>query len=201
MVDIKINSPKTLSNGGLWNGVVLEKLKILELSEHLAYLYIELIENLSSVYSAKYDFPQDALRIILRTAIVPITHCFFERLIRLNKIVSHSKCKPIVAAQALFAIPNTIEEFQGSVNTQQFNQSVISPLSEVLELENINGNKVVELNLAQPAIFKNNLFKIDKNKFSLGNILSRMLKILRTTIESRQNDSDCSLPAPTFLKA
>ena len=78
---------------------------------------------------------------------------------------------------------------------------MISPLSEVLELENINGNKVVELNLAQPAIFKNNLFKIDKNKFSLGNILSRMLKILRTTIKSRQNDSDCSLPAPTFLKA
>jgi len=105
MVDIKINSPKTLSNGGLWNGVVLEKLKILELSEHLAYLYIELIEKLSSVYSAKYDSPQDALRIILRTAIVSITHCFFERLIRLNKIVSHSKCKPIVAAQALFAIP------------------------------------------------------------------------------------------------
>ena len=101
MVSIKTNSPEIISNGELWNGVVLERSEILDLSEQLSHLYIELIEKLSSVSSAKYDLPQDGLRIILRNAIVPITHCFFERLIRLKKVVSCSKSKPLVAEQGL----------------------------------------------------------------------------------------------------
>jgi putative transferase (TIGR04331 family) len=176
MKSIPPHRSEMIRDGDLWNGVVLEKLEILELSEHLAYLYIELIEKLTSVYSSKYDIPRDALRIILRTAIVPIAHCFFERLIRLNKIVTNSKCRPIVAAQALFAIPNTIEEFHGSVNTKQFNQSVISLLAEVWGLECFDGNQVVELNLVQPTSFTNNLFKINNNKFSLDKILGRITR-------------------------
>lgn len=55
MKSIPPQRTEIIIDGDLWSGVVLEKLKILELSEHLAYLYIELIEKLSSVYSAKYE--------------------------------------------------------------------------------------------------------------------------------------------------
>ncbi len=177
-VDI-INSSETLSNGDLWNGVVLEKSEILELSEGLSRVYIEIIDKLSLIYSSKYNLPQDVLRIILRTAIVPITHCFFERLIRLNKIVNVSKGKPLVAAQSLVAIPNTIEAFHERLNTQGFNQSVISLLTGVWGLESIHVDQADELNLTQPASFRNNLFKISKNKLSIANILSRCNRFIK----------------------
>jgi hypothetical protein len=50
MVAIKTNAQEIISNGDLWNGVVLEKSEILELSKHLPYVYIELIEKLSVSY-------------------------------------------------------------------------------------------------------------------------------------------------------
>jgi hypothetical protein len=168
------NSSETISNGELWNGVVLEKCEILDLSEHLSHLYIELTEKLSSVYSAKYDLPQDALKIILRTAIVRITHCFFERLIRVNKIVNASLFKPFVTVLASFPIPNTIEESHSWVtSSQKFNQSVISLLSEVWGLEKLAGNQVDELVFAEQARFQNDLFKISKNNYTLAKILIR----------------------------
>ena len=174
MVAIKTNSPEIISNGDLWNGVVLEKSEILDLSVHLSHLYIELIEKLSSVLSDKYDLPQDALKIILREVIVRITHCFFERLIRVNKIVNASSFKPFVTEQASFPIPNTTEEFDSWVtNSQKFNQSVISLLSEVWGLEKVAGNQIAELNLEQSVDFVNNLFKISKYKYSIDKILNR----------------------------
>jgi hypothetical protein len=169
-----MSSSEIISNGDLWNGVVLEQSEILDLSEHLSHLYIELIERLSLVYSAKYDLPQDGLQIILRRAIVPITHCFFERLIRVNKIVNASSLKTHVTEQASFPIPNTIEEFDGWVTiSPKFNQSVISLLSEVWGLKKVAGNQVTELDLAQPVDFVNNLFRINKNKYTLAKILIR----------------------------
>ena len=169
MVDIKTSPYEFISNGSLWNGVVLEKLEILELSERLSVLYIDLIEDLSIIYSAKYNLHQSSLRIILRTAIVPIVHCFFERLIRLNKIVNASKSKVNFVSQGLPSIPNTIEEFHERVNTGIFNQSVISMLSKVWGLDNIYENQTFEINLSQPPTFRNNLFDISKNKFSFSN--------------------------------
>lgn len=179
MVDIKTCSLETISKGNLWNGVVLEKWETLELSEQLAKLYIDLIEYLSLNYFVKHELQQNSLQIILRTAIVPITHCFFERLIRLNKIVKVSKCKPRVEAQGLFLTPNTIEEFHENVGTEQFNQSIISLLSEVWGLECINSNEVINpnevinSNLKLSKAFKNNLFKIN-SKFSIYKLLGRI---------------------------
>jgi putative transferase (TIGR04331 family) len=169
MIDIKTSPYGIISNGNLWNGVVLEKKEILELSERLAILYIDLIEDLSMIYSAKYNLPQTSLRIILRTAIVPIAHCFFERLIRLNKIVNINKSKVNVVSKELPSTPNAIEEFHERINTGIFNQSVISMLSKVWGLDNIYENQTSEVNLSQPPTFRNNLFEISKTKLSLSN--------------------------------
>jgi putative transferase (TIGR04331 family) len=182
MKSIPMQSPEIIRNGELWgSGVVLEKLEILKLSEHISELYIHLIEELSLVYKSKYDLSQDALRIILRNGVTPITHCFFERLIRLNKIVNSRQCKPTVAFQGLFSIPNTIEEFHERINTQEFNQSVISLLAEVWELNNIDAHQFVEPSQAKQPAFINNLFRIDKGEFTRRRILrgvSRCIKWL-----------------------
>jgi len=170
---------EVISDGNLFGFVRLERPEILELSEHLSHFYIELIEKLSSNYSVRYGLPQDALRIILRTAIVPVSHCFFERLVRLNKIVHASKCKPTVGAQSLFSIPDTIEEFQERISTPQFNQSVISLLAEVWGLKIIDIHQIAEQNPAQPTTFKNNLFRIDQSKFSLSSILSGVSRYIK----------------------
>ena len=163
---------RTFSNGDLSNcGVFLEKKEILSLSENLSHVYIELINELSLKYHKKYNISQDALKILLRPAIVAISHCFFERLIRINKIVSTSKYKFYVTQQDLVKVFNVYEEINSAILTQKYNQSVISFLSQVWQLRNAMGDEIVELNIERsPENFKNNLFKISKRKFTIANL-------------------------------
>lgn len=174
-----LNCDRTFSNGDLTNyGVVLEKGEILSLSENLSHVYFELINELSLKYHKKYNISQDALKILLRPAIVTISHCFFERLIRINKIVSTSKYKFSFAQQDLPRVFNLYEEINSVILTQRYNQSVISFLSQVWLLKNVMGDEIVELNIEQlPDNFKNNLFKISKSKISIANLLVYFQKI------------------------
>ena len=167
-----LNCNRTISNGDLWNnGVVLEKNEILSLSENLSHVYIELINELSIKYHKKYNVSQNALKILLRPVIVTISHCFFERLIRINKIVSTSKYKLSVTQQELLTVSNVYEELNSAILTQKYNQSVITFLSQVWPLKKVIGDETVELNIEQlPVNFKNNLFKISKSKFILANL-------------------------------
>ena len=96
------------------------------LSKNLSYIYIEIIEKAALEFSLKYKLPSEALKSILRIAIVPITHCFFERLIRLNGIVNSSEVKPTIYEEEFFPIPSCIEDFQSQNNSSiKFNQSVL----------------------------------------------------------------------------
>ncbi|MDC0964700.1 transferase [Candidatus Pseudothioglobus singularis] len=169
---MSINPSETISEGLLHNAVVLDYLEVLALSQSLSYVYIEIIEKLTLRFSAEYELPSDALRVIIRSAIVPITHCFFERLIRLNKVVNSSNSKLSISEEEFFPTPNTIADFQNrTANSIKFNQSVFVLLSEVWKLEKVPGNNVYELNLTQPPSFKNHLFQLSKSKFNLINIL------------------------------
>lgn len=176
VANLATRSSETICNGELWNGVTLQQSEILELSAFLSHVYIELIEKLSFVCSIKYSLQQNALKIIFRTAIVPITHCFFERLIRFNKIFNSSSCKLLVAEQYMFPIPDTIEEFHGWTKTQKFNQSVVSLLSAIWDLEKVAGNQIVELELGLQGGFQNNISKISRTRFTLSNALIRITK-------------------------
>ena len=173
------NCDRTFSNGDLTNyGVFLDKNEILSLSENLSHVYLELINELSLKYQKKYNISQDALKILLRPAIVAISHCFFERLIRINKIVSTSKYKFSVAKQDLLTVFNTYEEINSAILTQKYNQSVISFLSQVWPLKNVMGDEIVELNIERlPENFMNNLFKISKRKFTIANLSVYLQKL------------------------
>ena len=171
-LEFVINPSETISRGELCNGVVLDKSEILALSQDLSHIYIEIIEKLTLGFSVKYALPSDALRIILRQPIVQITHCFFERLIRLNKIVNSSTSKLFITEEKFFPLPNTIEDFQNcTLNSIKFNQSVVVLLSEVWGLDKVPGNHISELDLAPPSSYVNHLFKLSKTKLTLANIL------------------------------
>ncbi len=167
-----LNCDRTFSNGDLTHyGVFLEKNEILSLSKNLSRLYIELINSLSSKYHEKYNISQDALKILLRPAIVTLSHCFFERLIRINKIVSTSKYKFSVAQEDLLPVFNVYEEIDRAILTQKYNQSVISFISQVWQLKKVVGDEIIELSIERlPENFKNNLFKISKSKFTIANL-------------------------------
>jgi len=174
-----LNCDRTFSNGDLTNyGVFLDKNEILSLSENLSHVYLELINELSLKYQKKYNISQNALKILLRPAIVAISHCFFERLIRINKIVSTSKYKFSFVQQDLPTVFNLYEEINSAILTQKYNQSVISFLSQVWPLKNVMGDEIVELNIEQlPENFKNNLFKISKSKITIANLSVYFQKI------------------------
>ena len=169
-----IKLSECISDGALGHEVVLDSKEILALSNSLSHIYIEIIENLTIKFSQKYQIPSNSIRIILRSAIVPITHCFFARLIRLNKIINSSSIKPSIAEYDFFSnhtintMPDFLRETQHSV---QFNQGVISLLSEVWNLEKIVVNNISELNIQEPKNFENHLFALSKSKFNLTNIL------------------------------
>jgi putative transferase (TIGR04331 family) len=167
-----LNCDLTFSNGDLTRyGVFLEKNEILSLSKKLSRVYIGLINSLSSKYHEKYNISQDALKVLLRPAIVTLSHCFFERLIRINKIISTSKYKYTVASQDLLTVFNDYEEINKAILTQKYNQSIISFLSEVWSLKKVKGDEIVELEIERlPKDFKNNLFKISKRKFTVANL-------------------------------
>jgi len=166
------NKSKIISKGELLNGGALSNSEILSLSHNLSFIYIEIIDKLSLSFSIKYSLSSDALKIILRSAVVPITHCFFERLIRLNKIVNASSIKPSVSEEAFLPLPNIIEDFQSYASSSiKFNQSVVVLLSEVWGLKKIPSTDITELDTDNPPRYANHLFSLSKTKWSLTNVL------------------------------
>ncbi len=169
---LNIQPSEIISAGKLPDVGSLDNADLQALSKSLSYIYIEIIEKVSAEFSLKYKLPSEALKSILRSTIIPITHCFFERLIRLNRIVDSSEGKPTIYEEECFPIPSSIEDFQKQTTESiKFNQSVLTFLSEVWNLEKITGNNVDELNIKQHQNFKNHLFKLSKNKFNLTNLL------------------------------
>ena len=179
------NSYKTISEGKIWDEGNLDKHEILELSEQLSYIYIEIIEKLTLVLSSKYSIPRPALNIIMRSGIVPVTSCFFERLIRLNKIVKSNINKPSINEECFFSIPNTLEEFHPWVmDSAKYNQSVLSFLAKVWGLNKVHGKEIdniFESKLLQSSSFVNNIFSLSrtKNKFNLVNLMKFIYKFIK----------------------
>ena len=145
------------------DGVSLEKKEILELSEALSFIYAEVIENVSLKFSKENLIDQKATRVICRRALVPILHCFFERLIRINKAFNFYSVKKFSNKKSLFITPNTIEDFETQIKTVQFNDFIISYLSSIWELERVQKNqKVKHLNIKKVK-YKNHLFAISNH--------------------------------------
>jgi len=164
-------------------GVILEKKEILELSEALSYIYAEIIENVSLKFSKEHPIHQDATKVICRRALVPILHCFFERLIRINKAINFCAVKKFSNKKSLFLTPNTIEDFETQITTEKFNDFVILYLSSIWKLEKTKKNELTKNIDTKKIKFKNHLFLISNHlRFisKLMYILSRLIKWIPT---------------------
>ena len=142
------------------NGVILDKKEIFALSEVLSSIYAELIENVSLKLSKKKLINQNATRIICRRALVPILHCFFERLIRINKAVNFYSVTKFSNRESLFSTPNTIEDFEAQITSEHFNSFIILYLSNIWQLERVQKNKIAKHPKTKKIKFKNHLFLI-----------------------------------------
>ena len=142
------------------NGVILEKEEILKLSKALSQIYIEMISNFSLNFSNEYLIHQDATKVICRRALVPILHCFFERLIRINKAVNFYSVTKFSNRESLFSTPNTIENFEAQITSEHFNNFIILYLSNIWQLEGVQNNKIAKHPKTKKIKFKNHLFLI-----------------------------------------
>ena len=161
------------------DGVSLEKKEILQLSEALSYIYAEIIENVSLKFSNENLIDQKATRVICRRALVPILHCLFERLIRINKAVNFYSVKKFRNKKSLFLTPNTIEDFEVKITTEEFNDFIILYLSSIWELEKTKKNEVRKNIDTKKIKFKNHLFLISNHLRFISKfmyILSRLIK-------------------------
>lgn len=161
------------------DGVILEKKEILELSEALSPIYIELIENLSLKFSNEYSIPQDATKVICRRAMVPIIHCFFERLIRINKAVNYYLVRKVSAEKGLFLTPNIPENFDECFITDKFNQFIISFLADIWGLEKIQQKKARHHLNEKKINYKNHLFIISR----ISSIIYRVMFVLSKLLQ------------------
>ena len=180
--DIREN--KKISEFGLFqtelsDGVILKKSEILKFSEALSPIYIELIENLSLKFSNEYSISQDATRVICRRAMVPIIHCFFERLIRINKAVNYYLVRKVSAEKGLFLTPNIPENFDECIITDKFNQFIMSLLADIWGLEKIQQKKARHHLNEKKINYKNHLFIISR----ISSIIYRVMFVLSKLLQ------------------
>ena len=116
-------------------GVSISQNEMMELSEKYSKLYQIYIDRQSEHLIKLFDETKPVLDLLGRRALVPLVHCFLDRLVRVKRAVD-------IAPQAL-SIPNQefspshdlIETFEhDAITNPAFNQAMIAFLGNILEL-------------------------------------------------------------------
>ena len=144
----------------LGGGVTITQDEILQLSQIYSRLYETYISRLSVRLTSQFDITEPAAGILARRALVPLIHCFMDRLVRVKKVIDCAPSQLITPRQKLFSTLDTIEAFeQCAVNNPAFNQSMIWFVGRVWQLP--ESDPVPEQPLFTPQVgFKNNLFRL-----------------------------------------
>ena len=154
------------SDGNL--GVSLSTDEIVQFSSAMTEIYLELIKVISSKFSAFFQLPEESIKVVCRRAIVPLSHCFFERLFRIQKAVLHNSTALMIQEENDYPTPQTIEELDGQwIHIPAFNQYIISMQSEIWGLKKFKAPGLARDALGLQAGFKNNLSQIRKQKISI----------------------------------
>jgi hypothetical protein len=117
-------------------GVSFSQQEVLAQSARYAPLYAELSAAIASALTRERGMPPAAAAVLTRKAVVPLTHCFFDRLLRLHRLLEGRRGDPPAVAQApSFAAPALVEDLQAlAVGSDAFNAWVLSRLAPVWEL-------------------------------------------------------------------
>lgn len=157
--------PGTISlfPGETTDGVIISRDEILSLSKTYADLYKIYIERMSVQLATHFNVSDAAASLLARRAVVPLIHCFLDRLVRMAKIKETAVDLLQVPNYEEFSTPGVIEEIENNaVSSQAFNQAMIGCLGKIWQLPK-SKLKPVEKNFAYPVGFKNNIFRLYKN--------------------------------------
>ncbi|WP_061298654.1 hypothetical protein [Leptospira borgpetersenii] len=164
-------------------GVNMSSEDIFLFSSHISDLYSEIIEKvLSNLVREIPDFPfsQESLKVVLRRAIVPIAYFFWERVLRIQKIVAVNSNVVVYKEEYRDFIFQTSDEFSTKVQDPIYHESLIYFLSEIWDLKVIQSDSKAmnHLNIPKAIKFKNTLFVIGSGKRILNRIFISLERII-----------------------
>ena len=144
----------------LGGGVTITQDEMLQLSQTYSRLYETYISRLSVRLVSQFDITEPVANILARRALVPLVHCFMDRLVRVKKAIYCASSQLATPRQKLFPALDTIEAFeQCAGGNPAFNQSIIWLMGRVWQLP--ESDSVPEQPPFTPQIgFKNNMFRL-----------------------------------------
>lgn len=150
-------------------GLNLSEKEIVKLTEKLSFIYDEIVEKISHKLFIQKKIPVESLKIIIRTAIIPVIYIFFERFHRTYKIKKNG-FKVSKTIDTKIKTPTRIEDFYQYLSENNYNQIITNNIASIWneEVTVINYNKK-EQNNKNPAKFINYLSFYDQSKVTRVN--------------------------------
>lgn len=166
------------------DGVTITPEENSQLSPIYSQLYETYIARLSARLVHRFDITEPAARILTRRALVPLIHCFLDRLVRVAKAIDRAPGQLTVPRQELFPTLETIEAFEEcAVANPAFNQSMISFVARVWQLPETDAVPLRQPFGPGPG-FRNNLFRLH-GRTLFGAIRTAWLRFLASLPRSR----------------
>lgn len=145
----------------LGGGVRITQGEMLQWSHSYSLLYETYSSRLSARVIGHFDITEPAANILTRRVLVPLIHCFMDRLIRVGKALDCAPKQLVVPRQELFPATDTIEAFeQCAVENPVFNQSMIWFVSRVWQLPEFGLVPEQPLSPSLQSGFRNNSFRM-----------------------------------------
>ena len=140
-------------------GVTISNDEMLQLSSLYSKLYETYIFRLSAKLDSQFNISEAAASILARRALVPLIHCFMDRMVRVKKAIECAPCQLTTPRQELFPTTDTIEAFEGAaIGNPAFNQYMVWFVGQVWQLP--ESDTVPEGSPFEGQLgFKNNLFR------------------------------------------
>lgn len=141
-------------------GVTISNDEMLQLSHSYSKLYETYIFRLSAKLEFQFDIEAPAANILARRALVPLMHCFMDRMVRVKKAIDCAPGQLTTPRQELFPATDTIEVFEGAaIANPAFNQYMVWFVGQVWQLPESDSVQERPTFNAQLG-FKNNLFRL-----------------------------------------
>lgn len=140
--------------------MTISQSEMLRLSQFYSQLYERYIARLSIRLVNELSIAECAARVLVRRALVPLIHCFVDRLVRVGKAIGCAPGQLAVPRQKLFPTLDTIEAFEEcAVASPAFNQSTVWFVGRIWQLPEIDPAPE-QLPYTSQVGFKNNLFRL-----------------------------------------
>lgn len=116
-------------------GVALSQEEALRLSPLYSELYLRLSEAVARRLGAHFSLAHPAALVLARRAVVPLTHCFLDRLIRLERLVERKGSVALAVASCPPPPAPDIEVLQGlAVSSVPFNLHMLERLAPLWDI-------------------------------------------------------------------